>query len=130
MKLYIDTVCKMHHINKKRLLNLYYTDKKTGRTDRFILEKGTLKVEANYLYPHKEELESLYFTMLECVHGNELAIARLVAKKLGKDEWSTYMYFRNFKFKNPSLAKKIIKIFRKYLQENHLFYSEQNNEKK
>lgn len=117
----VEVICDLNQKSKKTLLNLYYQDKRTGRSDRFKLENGTLKVNINYLYPHREKLEKLYFIALQTVSGNEKALARIVAKALSKNEWTVYMYFRNFKFKNPKFAKQVIRVLKKHIKNNHLF---------
>lgn len=113
----------MHDIPRKFLLNLYYADKEKGRTDRFIVEEGVIKVHQDHLCPHRVEMEALYIQALETTSGNEKEIAKTIAKKTGKEINTVYMYLRNFKFKNHEFAHKVMSILKEYIATHNLFYA-------
>lgn len=123
MFLTLEQATKMYDIPKKHLLNLHHADKLSGRTDRFMVENGVLKVHEDYLCPHRIEIENIYIQALETTGGNEKAIAKAIAKKTGKEIHTVYMYLRNFKFKNPEFAKTVMSILKEYIQTHNLFYA-------
>lgn len=123
MFLTLDQAIRMHYIPRKSLLNLYHSDKKSGRTDRFIVENGVVKVHQDHLCPHRVEMEMLYLQALETTHGKEKEIARTISKKTGKELNTVYMYLRNFKFKNYAFAQTVMNILKEYIETHNLFYA-------
>ena len=107
MYLTLDQASKSYDITKKQLLNLYYADRDKGRTDRFMIEDGVVKVHEEYLCPHRSDIEALYFVALESTNGKEKTIARTIANRTGKDIETVYRYLRNFRFKNHIFAKNL-----------------------
>jgi len=123
MYLTLDKAAMGYDITKKQLLNLYYTDRDHGRTDRFIVEGGVVKVHEEYLCPHRSDIEALYYQALESTSGCEKAIAKTIAKRTGKEINTVYMYLRNFKFKNHIFAHTVMTILKEFIQSHNLFYA-------
>lgn len=117
----LNDAALINEITKKQLQNLFYHDRDTGRTDRFVMEEGELKVHVDYLCPHRAEIENLYIQALE-TSSNEKEIARIIAKKTGKKVHNIYMYLRNFRFKNAKFAALVIDALKEYISHNNLFY--------
>ena len=114
---------KHYGIPRKHLLNLYYRDKATGRCDRFRVEDGVVYIHEEYLCPHRHDIEELYMRALESTNGEEMAIAKEISKRTGKNVNTVYMYLRNFKFKNHIFAQTVIDILKEFIQAHNLFYA-------
>lgn len=121
MLMTLKQASKVYDIPKKYLLNLYYTDRDQGRTDRFIVEDGVIKVCDDFKCPHREDIENLFLRALESTSGNEKAIAKLIAEKTGKKINTVYMYLRNYKFKNHIFAQQVMNILKEYINTHNLF---------
>lgn len=123
MYLTLEQAAMSYGICKKQLLNLYYTDRDHGRCDRFIVENGIVKVHEEYLCPHRSDIEALFYQALESTSGEEKPIARVIAKRTGKDVNTVYFYLRNFKFKNHIFAHTVMNILKEFIQSHNLFYA-------
>ncbi|ALV24950.1 hypothetical protein CIG2463D_1382 [Campylobacter iguaniorum] len=113
----LEECAAYHDIPKINLQKLRYADKIHGRNDRFMEDKVILDFN-NPLY---NDTTKIYFKALGVAGGNERELARYVAKQTGKNEWSIYMLFRNFKFKNQEFSKRLIEILENYITENCIF---------
>ncbi|OCR88898.1 hypothetical protein CFT12S00416_05595 [Campylobacter fetus subsp. testudinum] len=113
----LEECAAYYDIPKLNLQKLKYADRVNGRNDRF---EGD-KVSLDYQNPLFHATSRAYYRALGVAGGNERELARVVAKKTGKNEWNIYMLFRNFKFKNQEFSKELITILEKYITENCLF---------
>ena len=113
----LDEAAAFHGISKLSIQKLKSSDKRLGRSDRFSCDGLVLLDFSNPLY----EKTTYYYYKALAVAGNERALARAIALNLGKSEHTIYSLFRRFKFKNQSMATKLIVALQNYIDSASLF---------
>ena len=111
----LDEAAAFHGISKLSLQKLKSSDKRLGRSDRFTDDGLVLLDLSNPLY------EKTTYYYYKAVAGNERALARAIAIRLGKSEHTIYSLFRRFKFKNQYTATKLIGALQNYIDSASLF---------
>lgn len=99
----LDEAALYNDVDKVSLQRLRSKDKKNGRNDRFV--NG--KVLINYKKPCEFEISKLYYKALFICNGHESELADELAKIMGLNKKSVYMYLYRFNFKHYKKALKL-----------------------
>jgi uncharacterized protein YeeX (DUF496 family) len=111
--------CDLEGISLSTLKTLQYK-KISGNDIRFKKENGQLLVHENFKALYRAKVEDLFYKAL-IIAKNENALAKEIAKMIGKKKGTVLKYFTRFTFKHNQKAIEVVEALEKYIQTNSIF---------